>query len=81
MADRFDILSVRETDGKSYFTKCGAMFANKKGDGFNIVMDVMPAPTDGQFRLIAKVPQPRDGARQRQSEPSNGYDDGGDIPF
>ena len=71
MATRYDILSVREDgNGKAWFTKCGAMFENKAGDGFNITMDVMPAPVDGQFRLLAKIPKPRDGVEQtRKSFP------------
>lgn len=80
MTTRYDLLSVRESNGKSYFTKCGAMFPNKAGDGFNIVMDVMPAPTDGQFRLIAKVPQQRDDAPRQQSRGGYADDDSG-VPF
>lgn len=89
MAQRFDLLSARESNGKTYFTKCGAMFPNKAGDGFNIVLDVFPAPQDGQFRLIAKVPQDRDGQRQEPQRRAgnatsgrSGWDDDSDsIPF
>lgn len=93
MADRYDLLSVRESNGKAYFSKLGAMFPNKNGDGFNIVLDAIPAPNDGQFRLIAKVPQDRDdrarsAGNDRQQARGNGGpqarygDDGdGDIPF
>jgi len=62
--DRFDILTVRESNGKSYFTKLGAMFPNKSGEGFTIVLDAVPASVDGQYRLIAKAPQPRDDRQQ-----------------
>ena len=84
MADRYDILTARESNGKTYFTKLGVMFQNKKGDGFNIMLDAINAPVEGQFRLIAKVPQPRDGVQQaRQSFPDaqqvDDLDD--DIPF
>lgn len=65
MTERYDILTVRESNGKSYFTKLGAMFVNKAGDGFNILLDGVPASTDGQYRLIAKRPQERtDAPRQ-----------------
>lgn len=62
--DRFDILTARESNGKTYFTKLGAMFPNRNGDGFTIVLDAIPASQEGQYRLIAKVPQQRDGRQQ-----------------
>lgn len=82
MADRYDILIARESNGKTYFTKLGAMFANKKGDGWNILLDAIGAPVDGQYRLIAKVPQPRDAVQQaRQSFPDAQSIDDDVIPF
>lgn len=73
MAERYDLLTVRESNGKSYFTKLGAMFPNQKGDGFNIVLDGVPASVDGQYRLLAKVPLPRDGDRQQSRGPANSF--------
>ena len=67
MVSRYDILTVRESNGKSYFTKLGAMFPNKSGDGFSIVLDGVPASVDGQYRLIAKEPRETDGGQRRQS--------------
>ncbi len=81
MADRYDLLTVRESNGKSYFTKLGAMFPNKAGDGFNIVLDGVPASVDGQYRLLAKVPLPRDDAapaRRAAPAPANSGAWGGD---
>lgn len=63
--DRYDVLTARESNGKSYFTKLGVMFANKSGDGFTMFLDAMPATTEGQYKLIVKRPQERDGARQQ----------------
>lgn len=92
MTDRYDLLTVRESNGKSYFTKLGVMFANKAGDGFNILLDGVPASVDGQYRLIAKLPR-EDNDRQRSAGndrqqsrgnggPQNRYaDDSADIPF
>ena len=60
MADRYDALHVRESDGKAYFTKIGAMFPNRNGEGFTLVLDAIGAPADGQYRILLKVPQPRD---------------------
>jgi hypothetical protein len=52
MTDRYDALTVRESNGKSYFTKLGAMFPNKSGDGFTLVLDAVPASVDGQYRIL-----------------------------
>ena len=59
MADRYDVLVVREAKdgGKSWFTKVGAMFRSKGGDGFMIQLDALPI--DG--KLIVRVPLERDG--------------------
>jgi len=88
MTDRFDLLHARESGDKTFWTKCGAMFPTKSGEGFSIVLDVMPAPKDGQFRLTAMVPKPRDDAappaRQPQraaARPAAPVDLDDDIPF
>lgn len=73
--DRYDVLTVREHNGKSYFTKLGAMFPNKSGDGFTVMLDAVPASMDGQFRLIVKRPIERDqqGTQQGAQQRSGGY--------
>lgn len=78
MAERFDVLTVRESNGKSYFTKLGAMFPNKAGDGFTVILDAIPASYDGQYRLIVKRPQERQQNYDRRV-PSD--DDLADAPF
>jgi len=72
MAERLDALCVRESNGKSYFTKIGAAFPNRDGKGWSILLDAMPAPTDGQFKIMLREPLPRDndnrgGGQQRSS--------------
>ena len=88
MTDRFDLVSARESNGKTYFTKCGAMFLSKGGDKWNLVLDVMPASVEGQFRLTAMPPKLSDDAappaRQPQraaSRPAAPVDLDDDIPF
>lgn len=88
MAERYDLLTARESNGKTYFTKLGAMFPNKAGDGFNILLDGVPASVDGQYRLIAKQPQERDGQqrqdtppRQQNRQQGGQWDDNGEVPF
>jgi hypothetical protein len=85
--DRYDVLTVREANGKSYFTKLGAMFPNRNGDGFTVMLDAIPAATDGQYKLIVKRPQERDQQRLQPRQQGNGRgynpadDDMGDAPF
>ncbi len=78
--ERLDALAVRESNGKSYFTKIGAAFPNRDGKGFSILLDAIPAPVDGQFKIMLREPLPKDGQRQQQPQQSGGYDDS-DAPF
>lgn len=86
MAERLDALSARESNGKSYFTKIGVAFPNKDGKGWSILLDAIPAPTEGQFKIMLREPlPPRDGQggsttqRFSQSAPVDDLDD--DIAF
>jgi hypothetical protein len=83
--ERLDALSAREgKDGKSYFTKIGVAFANKDGKGWSVLLDAIPAPTDGQFKVMLREPlPPRDGGGfsggNQSSPPVDDLDDS--IPF
>jgi hypothetical protein len=79
MTERLDALSVRESNGKSYFTKIGVAFPARSGNGFSILLDAMPAPTDGQFKILLMEPKPRDNT-QRQPATAGAFDDS-DVPF
>lgn len=96
MSERLDALAVKENNGKSYFTKLGVAFPNRDGKGYMLVLDAMPAPVDGQFKLMLREPLPRENRDQqsRGNQQSNqgrgggggnyrdsGYDDGSDVPF
>lgn len=63
MTERLDALSVRESNGKSYFTRIGVAFANKDGKGWSVLLDAIPAPTEGQFKIMLREPLPKDGQR------------------
>lgn len=72
MSERLDALTVRESNGKSYFTKIGVAFAAKNGGGYSVLLDAMPAPTDGQFKILLREPlPPRDQGGQRQAAPAS----------
>ncbi|WP_103730207.1 hypothetical protein [Novosphingobium sp. HII-3] len=76
--ERLDALSVRESNGKSYFTKIGAAFPNKDGKGFSVLLDAIPASVDGQYKIMLRTPLPKDGDRQQRSSNSRSDDWGSD---
>lgn len=88
MSERLDAVSVRESNGKSYFTKIGVAFAAKNGGGgYSVLLDAMPAPVDGQFKILLMVPKPREDRQQGGGQPSGGSGNWGgadlsdDVPF
>lgn len=54
---RLDALSVRESNGKSFWTKIGVAFPSKDGSGYSVLLDAIPAPTEGQFKIMLRPPQ------------------------
>lgn len=82
MADRLDALAVRENNGKSYFTKIGVAFANKDGKGWTVLLDAIPAPNDGQFKVMLREPLPKDGQAggQQSRGPNNSFATDDDLP-
>lgn len=85
MNGRLDALCAREDkNGKSWFTKLGSAFPNKDGRGYTIMLDAMPAPSEGQFKIMLREPLPKDGERggQRQGGQSDSRSvDGDSIPW
>jgi hypothetical protein len=82
MSERYDLLTAREKDGKSYFTKIGVMFPNRSGEGFTCFFEALPIPGPDGCKVIVKKAEPRmTGAGQdnRQRQPAPAFDD--DIPY
>ncbi len=92
--ERLDALTVRESGDKSYWTRIGVAFPAKQGGGWTVLLDAMPAPVDGQYKIILREPLPRDDDRrappgravtdeQRTHEhgPKGGGDIDDEIPF
>lgn len=84
--ERLEALTVRESNGKSYFTRVGVAFPNKDGKGFSVLLDAMPAPTDGQFKIMLREPLPKDRDQQHRSNLGSGpqadkWADPEDPPF
>lgn len=58
---RFDLLVVREDGDKNWWTKIGAAFENKSGDGYTLLFEALPMPgKDGQCKVVMKLPSERD---------------------
>ena len=80
--ERLDALTVRESNGKSYFTKIGAAFPNKDGKGFTVLLDAVPASNEGQYKIMLREPLPKDGQRQQSAGGNSNYADlDDDIAF
>lgn len=78
MSDRMDVVSFKQTStGKTFAVRLGSAVASKKGDGWNLYLDAIPAPVDGQYRL--SVVPPREQRAQR--EPGQDDGDDGRPPF
>jgi hypothetical protein len=70
---RLDVLTARDgSDGKTYFTKIGAVFPNKSGEGYSGTLDALPV----NGKIILMVPKERDD-NQGRGGGSRGNDRGG----
>jgi len=85
---RLDVLATREYqtghgESRTSFTRIGVALPNKRGDGYTLLLDAMPAPVEGQFKMLLMPPRPRDGQQapqQRQESQSDSYADPADDP-
>ena len=59
MTDRLDALTVREKDGKSYWTRIGVAFPAREGPGWTLFLDAMPASNEGQYKIVLRLPLPK----------------------
>lgn len=78
MSDRMDVVTFKENSktGKVFAVRLGSAVASKKGDGWNLYLDAIPAPVDGQYRLSV-VPQ----REKQQRQPGQDDDLSDSIPF
>ena len=66
--ERLEAMTVRESNGKSFWTKIGVAFPAKQGAGWTVLLDAMPAPVEGQFKILLREPlPPRDGSQGAQN--------------
>lgn len=82
MSKRYDLLTAREKDGRSYFTKIGVMFPNRDSDGFTAIFEALPLPGPDGCKVIVKLAdqngqrseQPRQQQRQSSDDFVPGFD-------
>lgn len=51
MINRYDVMFAKENNNKTFWNKCGSAWLNKAGTGYNLVLDSIPAPVDGAYRM------------------------------
>lgn len=68
MSKRYDLLTAREKDGRSYFTKIGVMFPNRDSDGFTAIFEALPLPGPEGCKVIVKLAD-QNGGSQRDDRP------------
>ena len=62
----YDLLMVREDENKkSWWTKIGAGFENRNGDGYQLLFDALPIPgKDGLVKVVMKRATEREEQRR-----------------
>ncbi len=74
--ERLEAMTVRESNGKSFWTKIGVAFPAKQGGGWSVLLDAMPAPVEGQFKIILREPlPPREQGGGQAKPPRDDLDD------
>lgn len=84
MTDRYDaVISRKDKNGKTRYTKIGAAFPAKQGEGINIVLDALPMPNaEGQAWISLFVPKAKDdqdASPQKSAAKTEDMND--EIPF
>ena len=82
MADRLDVIAFREgKGGKPYAVRLGAAVEGKKPGTWNLYLDAMPAPVEGQYKFSI-VPQ-REKREGSQTPPGTPHRDDmdQDVPW
>lgn len=72
LVKRYDVMSAKESNGKTFWNRIGVAFLNKAENGYNVMLDAMPAPTEGAFRFSLFEPK-----ENSNSGGSNGYGSNG----
>lgn len=60
MSERMDLIAWKKVGEKSYPMRVGSAVPKKKGDGWQLYLDAIPAPENGQYQLTMQKPRERD---------------------
>ena len=66
MKQYLEAFTVREDNDKNFWTRIGVVFPNQNG-GLTILLDAIPAPTEGQYKIVALPPKAEE-AQQPQAK-------------
>lgn len=66
MTDRMEVVAFRKTQsGKTFAVRLGSAVPSKNGDGgYQLYLDAIPAPVDGQYVLSITRPREKTGGGQ-----------------
>lgn len=68
MSTRYDAVAVREYEvngeSRSSFTNIGVAFPLKERDGYSLLLHCLPAPVDGEYKILLFPPKPKEDQRQ-----------------
>lgn len=92
MTDRYDAVAVREYEvngeKRSAFTNIGVAFALKERDGYSLKLHCLPAPVEGEYKILLFPPKPKEDQQERRNDfdrddarTHGGRDLSDDIPF
>lgn len=81
MSDRMDVVQFKKTkNDKTFAVRLGSAVRSKNGDGWNLYLDAIPAPEEGQYRLsVVPSREQRDTGRAPHQPRRDDLDD--EIPF
>ena len=60
MADRFDCVAFKKRGDRTIPVRLGSAVKRTQGDGWNVYLDCIPAPADGQYQFSIVPPRPRE---------------------
>ena len=84
MAKRYDLVTPRESNGKTFYTKVGVMWPMDRG-GFSLTFEALPIPSinrDGKLEVRVLAFEPRDDDRPARGGVAPSRDDlNDDVPF
>lgn len=72
MTKRWDAMSAKEVNGKTYWSRLGVMFENRSGNGFTLNLDAIPVPTDGAYRISLFEPKENNNQQASGGSSSSG---------